>query len=564
MFKHTVTLIALAAALGTASAFCQEGTLPAPQKSGGAPLLDALQKRQSAREFLDRALTSETLSSLLWAANGISRPDGKRTAPTALNCQDTDVYVVTKDGGFLYAAAANALVRVATGDLRALAGKQDYAKTAPVNLIYVHDRAKAKGTGAEEIALFAGIHAGAVSQNVYLFCASEGLATVVRRSIDFPALHSALKLRPDQVIVLGQTVGYPVPAKHGSAVSEAASDLSAPLDERWPLEKAQAWQKQNGWLRGSNFTPSTASNQLEMWQEETFDPKTIDRELGYAQDLGFNCMRVFLHHAAWESDKEGFKKRIKHYLDISSKRGIKTVFVFFDDCWNAEFKTGKQPEPIPGAHNSRWLRDPGDLLFRRPEIVTTLETYVRDILTEFKDDPRIALWDLYNEPGNSGYGGKSLPLVKKVFAWARTINPSQPLTAGVFAFGKNYDALNAFHTTHSDVLSYHSYGNLAEHKKRVAWIRAQSGAERPVVCTEYMQRAEHSGFQAIMPWQKETNIGAINWGLVAGRTQTNIPWNWHPKDKNNPEPPHWSFDLLRKDGTPYVKEEGDIIRKLCN
>ncbi|MDR3229038.1 MAG: family 78 glycoside hydrolase catalytic domain [Puniceicoccales bacterium] len=354
--------------------------------------------------------------------------------------------------------------------------------------------------------------------------------------------------------------------ENGSVVYEVASgryQFSAPLDQRWPLEKAQAWQKQNGWLRGCNFTPSTACNQLEMWQAETFDPKTIDRELGYAQDLGFNCMRVFLHHAAWVSDKEGFKKRIKQYLDISSKRGIKTVLVFFDDCWNAEFKTGKQPEPIPGAHNSRWLRDPGNLLFRRPELITTLEAYVKDILTEFKDDSRIVLWDLYNEPGNSGYGIKSLPLVKNIYAWARTINPSQPLTTGVFDFNKNYNALNAFHTTHSDVLTYHCYGSLADHKKRVAWVRAQSGTERPVVCTEYMQRAKHSGFQAIMPWQKEANIGAINWGLVAGRTQTNIPWGWRPKDKNNPEPPHWSFDLLRKDGTPYVKEEGDIIRKLC-
>jgi endo-1,4-beta-mannosidase len=300
-----------------------------------------------------------------------------------------------------------------------------------------------------------------------------------------------------------------------------------------------------------------------MWQAETFDPKTIDRELGYAQDLGFNCMRVFLHHAAWVSDKEGFKKRLKQYLDISSKHGIKTAFVFFDDCWNANFKIGKQPEPIPGGHNSRWLRDPGDLLFRRPGIITTLEAYVKDILTEFKDDPRIVLWDLYNEPGNSGYGIKSLPLVKSVYEWARAINPSQPLTTGVFDFGRNYDALNAFHTTHSDVLTYHSYSNLAEHKRRVAWIRAQAGAERPVVCTEYMQRAKHSGFQAIMPWQKEANVGAINWGLVAGRTQTNIPWSWRPKNKKNPEPPHWSFDLLRKDGTPYVKEEGDLIRKLC-
>jgi nitroreductase len=209
MFKHAATLIALSTALGTAPALCQEGPLPAPKKSGGAPVMDALQKRLSVRAFSDRALAPETLSSLLWAANGVTRPDGRRTAPTALNCQDIDVYLVTQDGGFRYDAAANALERVATGDLRALAGKQDFVKAAPLNLIYVQDLKKAKGSGKEEVALFGGVHSGAICQNVYLFCASEGLATVVRRSIDIEALHKALNLRPDQTIVLGQTVGYP-------------------------------------------------------------------------------------------------------------------------------------------------------------------------------------------------------------------------------------------------------------------------------------------------------------------------------------------------------------------
>lgn len=213
MINRTVTRIALSAVIGATTAFCQEGALPAPKKSAGMPLMEALQKRQSSRAFADRALPAETLSSLLWAANGISRPDGRLTAPTALNCQDMDVYVVTKDGGFRYDAAANALVRVASGDIRALAGKQDFVKTAPVNLIVVQDLAKAKGADKEEVALFGGIHAGAICQNVYLFCASEGLSAVVRRSIDIPELHKALKLRENQSIILGQTVGFPAAAK---------------------------------------------------------------------------------------------------------------------------------------------------------------------------------------------------------------------------------------------------------------------------------------------------------------------------------------------------------------
>ena len=157
------------------------------------------------------------------------------------------------------------------------------------------------------------------------------------------------------------------------------------------------------WLRGANFTPSTAINQLEFWQEETFDPETIDRELGWAEEIGFNCMRVYLHHLAWEVDKEGFKDRMGQYLAIADKHNIRTIFVFFDDCWNPTYSAGKQPDPKPGVHNSGWVRDPGDLLFTSPELVDVLEAYVKDILETFKDDKRIVLWDLYNEPGNSGY-----------------------------------------------------------------------------------------------------------------------------------------------------------------
>jgi Nitroreductase len=214
MFKHAVSGIVLAAVVGVVPVFGQESQqLPEPKKSGGMPVMEALQKRHSSRAFLDRALSAETLSSLLWAANGISRPDGRRTAPTAINVQDTDVYAILATGAYLYDAKANALTLAASGDHRALAGKQDFVKTAPVNLIFVQDRKRLGERLEGDKELFAGVHAGAICQNVYLFCASEGLACVVRRNIDIPALHKALNLRPDQVIVLGQTVGYPAPAE---------------------------------------------------------------------------------------------------------------------------------------------------------------------------------------------------------------------------------------------------------------------------------------------------------------------------------------------------------------
>ncbi|MDR1865173.1 MAG: cellulase family glycosylhydrolase [Bacteroidales bacterium] len=338
-------------------------------------------------------------------------------------------------------------------------------------------------------------------------------------------------------------------------VFSSCNDPSVPR-EVWSKEQAHAWYRQWGWLRGCDFQPSTAINQLEMWQAETFDPATIDRELGWAAGIGLNCMRVYLHHLAWETDKEGFKQRIGQYMDIATKHGISTIFVFFDDCWNPTYQAGKQPEPKPGVHNSGWVRDPGDLLFEQPELVTLLETYVKDILTAFKDDKRIVLWDLYNEPGNSGYGDKSMPLLQNVFTWGRTVNPSQPLSVGVWS--KQLVNLNRFQLENSDVITYHDYSAVETHRQTIDSLKRLG---RPMICTEYMARRNNSTFQDIMPMLKHENIGAINWGLVSGKTNTIFAWDTPLPDVA--EPPLWFHDIFRSDGTPFSQEEIDTIRQLC-
>lgn len=326
--------------------------------------------------------------------------------------------------------------------------------------------------------------------------------------------------------------------------------------EPWTKEQANQWYQQWGWLRGSNFQPSTAINQLEMWQAETFDPATIDRELGWAAAIGMNCMRVYLHHVAWEVDKEGFKKRMGQYMDIAAQHGISTIFVFFDDCWNPTYSAGKQPEPKPGIHNSGWVRDPGDLLFEKPELMAVLETYMKDVLITFKDDKRIVLWDLYNEPGNNDLGNKSINLVKKSFEWARSVNPSQPLSIGLWKVGLT--ELNKLQLDNSDVITYHNYSDLATHQQAIDSLKRYG---RPLICTEYMARRNNSTFQDIMPMLKRENIGAINWGLVAGKTNTIFAWSEPLPDME--EPPLWFHDIFRKDGTPYKQEEVDAIKSLC-
>jgi hypothetical protein len=327
--------------------------------------------------------------------------------------------------------------------------------------------------------------------------------------------------------------------------------------EIWSTQKANEWYKQWGWLRGCDFIPSTAINQLEMWQAASFDAKTIDKELGYAESVGLNCMRVFLHHAAWQEDAAGFKKRINEYLSIADKHHVVTMFVFFDDCWNESYKTGKQPEPKKGIHNSGWLRDPGKLIYDDPSLVTSLEKYVKDIMTTFKNDKRILLWDLYNEPGNSSYGNKSMPLLKNAFSWGRQINPSQPLSAGVW--NKDLTDLNAFQLAQSDVISYHNYEDEKGHQACIDTLKPYN---RPLICTEYMARLRGSKFFNIMPILKRENIVAINWGLVAGKTNTMYAWDMPMPD--GAEPPVWFHDIFRPDGTPFDPKETAFIKSLTS
>lgn len=184
--------------------------LPWPQQEGGKPLMDCLKARQSQREFSPDKLPLQVLSNLLWAAYGINRPDsGKRTVPSAVNWQNIDLYLATADGLFLYQAKDHSLVQILKDDIRGLTGTQDFVKTAPVNLIYVGDYARIPRGSDEDKRFYSGAHAAFIAQNVYLFCASEGLATVVRASINREELAKAMKLRPEQKIMLAQTVGYP-------------------------------------------------------------------------------------------------------------------------------------------------------------------------------------------------------------------------------------------------------------------------------------------------------------------------------------------------------------------
>jgi Cellulase (glycosyl hydrolase family 5) len=329
----------------------------------------------------------------------------------------------------------------------------------------------------------------------------------------------------------------------------------SPPAKVWAAEKANAWYSQHKWLTGANYIPANAINQLEMWQAATFDAATIDKELGWAESIGFNTMRVFLHSVAWKQDPDGFKKRVDQFLTIADKHHIQPLFVFFDDCWNKEPKAGTQPLPKTGVHNSGWVQDPGQPASEDSSNFPALEKYVKDVLTSFAHDKRILLWDLYNEPGNSGKGDKSIPLLTKIFEWARAVNPDQPVSAGMWDW--NLTKLNELQMSNSDVITYHNYDELPLHQRVISILKASG---KPLICTEYMARIRNSRFSTILPMLNTENVGAINWGFVVGKTNTIYAWDApHP---DGSQPIEWFHDIFKKDGTPYREDEVNLIKKL--
>jgi hypothetical protein len=325
---------------------------------------------------------------------------------------------------------------------------------------------------------------------------------------------------------------------------------------------------------GANFVPRTAINQLEMWQYDSFDPDTIDEELGWAAAIGFNCMRVYLHDLLWKEDAEGFLNRIEQYLTIADQHEIKTLFVLFDSVWDPRPELGPQREPKPGVHNSGWLQGPHIDVLKDPSRHVEVEPYVTGLLNRFKHDQRILAWDLLNEPGNRILAYRKhdpetkaqlcIPFLNSVFDWAQSVRPDQPLTAGVWDEpGKHQDPvrpLDQLMLDRSDIITFHMYTPLDETMTAVDWLRA---AGRPILCTEYMARSEGSTFQAILPFFKEQRIGAINWGLVSGRSQAIYPWkSWAKPFDHEPDP--WFHDVFRKDGSPYDSNESALIQSLTS
>jgi hypothetical protein len=346
-----------------------------------------------------------------------------------------------------------------------------------------------------------------------------------------------------------------------------------PASQRWSEQKAQEWRQKTGWLVGCDFLPSSAINQLEMFQADTFDLPTLDRELGWAQSLGFNALRVYLQDQLWEQDSEGFLKRLDQFLAVADKHRIGVVFVLFDSCWDPFPNLGKQRAPKPHVHNSGWVQSPGKEVLLDPAKQPRLKNYVVGVVSKFRVDPRVLAWDVWNEPDNvnrPAYVDQEpankvelvLPLLKQAFAWAREAQPMQPLTSGVWIGSwpdpEKLSPTEQLQLSESDVISFHNYNDLPSLKEAVANLRRY---HRPLLCTEYMSRGNGSFFDPNLGYLKSQGVAAFNWGLVDGKSQTIYPWDSWTKQYTG-EPALWFHDIFHRDGTPYRAEEVTYIRNV--
>ena len=353
------------------------------------------------------------------------------------------------------------------------------------------------------------------------------------------------------------------------------SGVGFALGERWTEQQANAWYLQQPWLVGSNYVPKSAINQLEMWQEETFDPAGIDTELTWAEAMGMNTMRVFLHDLLWQQDAPGFRIRMDRFLRIAARHHIRPMFVLFDSVWDPSPRPGPQHPPIPGIHNSGWVQSPGAAGLTDPKQYARLREYVKGVVGAFSKDERILAWDIWNEPGGDNTANYPqeprnkvalvTALLPRAFEWAREADPRQPLTSGLWRTDyaspdpANLWALQQIQLSESDVISFHNYAWPEDFAREVSWLKKYN---RPVICTEYMARSVGSTFDTILPIAKREHVGAINWGFVAGKTQTYLPWDSWSRGPYIHDQPIWHHDMLHSDGTPYRQTEVDLIRQL--
>jgi len=343
---------------------------------------------------------------------------------------------------------------------------------------------------------------------------------------------------------------------------------------QWTSAAANDWYSRQPWMVGANYIQSNTSNQFDMWQADYFDADRIDMEFDWAEKLGMNTMRVFLHDLLWKNDAGGLKSRMDRLLKLADKHKMRVIFVLFDSSGDPFPEPGRQRAPKPGVRNSLWAQSPGARGLTDPAQTERLLSYVKEVINYFSIDKRVLAWDLWNEPDNVNAGTfgaseptnkveKVLALLPKVFEYARAGLPTQPLTSGLWkgdwSSADKLGPVEKIQIERSDVISFQNYDGQQEFEKRVNWLQAYG---RPVLCTGYLARSQGSTFEAILPIALKHNVAAINSGLVAGKTQTELPPDSWQSPYIDRQPDVWYQDIFRGNGAPYRPAEVDFIKQI--
>lgn len=351
---------------------------------------------------------------------------------------------------------------------------------------------------------------------------------------------------------------------------------------RWSKEKVWQWYRHVGWQCGFNYLPRTAVNYLDFWQ--AFDEQTIEQELGWAEQVGFNSIRIVLSYTVWQADPAQFQQKFARFLDICAKFGLRLMPCLLDDCGFSGQPPilGPQSSPVAGVHNSRAVASPGRSHVMDKTRWPRIQSYVQNLVESFADDGRILMWDLYNEPGNrmifsargeslydAGLEAYSHELMRNLFDWVRGINPVQPLTVAGWQLPPSWENSDHNLYTHpidldafalSDIVSFHAYCK-PDRLRRV--LDNLSAFERPLFCTEWMARQAGSRIVDQLPVFARRNVSSYQWGLVKGLTQTHIPWPALLEQMSAEEIAEevWFHDLLYPNGAPYDEHEISLIAK---
>lgn len=355
------------------------------------------------------------------------------------------------------------------------------------------------------------------------------------------------------------------------------------MNARWSEEKIWNWYNKRPWIRGCNFMSSDCANRIDQWQEYGFEQRfeTAKKELKLAAETGFNSIRIIPEFFVWEQEHDCFMKRFDRYIDEAYKNGISSMIVLGNDCMPPKEEAlkrmhlGEQKIDL-GYHGGRKVSQHGKFnehgysLFDEPEYEEKFLEYTKEIVTKYKNDERVIIWDVFNEPGNSNRHSLSLPLLKKMLKLIREINPIQPLTVGIWTQSTNLENLleiEKFGLENSDIISYHNYNSYANNIEELKNLK-QYG--RPIINTEWLNRCGQNTVEEMFPLFFLEKVGCYNWGLVAGKYQTFEPWNavWD-NYKENPDNfkdfdfTKWFHDLYRPSLNPYNPKEIELIKYFC-